>query len=158
MLMKLSPKKKRSARNFYWSIGAVVVIVIIGRFVSFNGQKKEVEYLTQLTAYFDNLTRTTLPKQVDAATTLESIQLVYGYTLFYRYRVNFAADSLGAAQKAQGQQELQQKLEALACGEPELISNMRKHKIYQEHSYQDAQGNTAFKVYIRPTELKCPNQ
>ncbi|NBF09776.1 hypothetical protein [Pseudomonas sp. Fl4BN1] len=155
MLMKLAPKKKKSPRNFYWSIGVVVVIVIIGRIVSFNSQKKEAEYLTQLTAYFDTLTRTTLPKQVDSATTLESIRLLYGDTLFYRYRVSFDTDSLDSAQKAHGQQELQQKLEALACRDPELISNMRKHKIYQEHSYQDAKSNTVFTVYIRPTELKC---
>ncbi|OPG74267.1 hypothetical protein B1219_04125 [Pseudomonas ogarae] len=154
MLMKLAPKKRRNPRNFYLGIAAVVLIAGIGRYFALKAEQEKmaqqallVEHLAQLDA--------TLPKQLDAITTLEYVGFTYGDTIFYRYRIDLAASSLSEERKASMEARIRRDLEELACKEPQLLTMMRRFKFHQEHHYL-ARNGKLFSIELRPEQLNCP--
>ncbi|WPN64332.1 hypothetical protein QMK47_04865 [Pseudomonas sp. P9_35] len=154
MLMKLAPKKRRNPRNFYLGIAAVVLIAGIGRYFALKAEQEKmaqqallVEHLAQLDA--------TLPKQLDAITTLEYVGFTYGDTIFYRYRIDLAASSLSEERKASMEARIRRDLEELGCKEPQLLTMMRRFKFHQEHHYL-ARNSTLFSIELRPEQLSCP--
>lgn len=154
MLMKLAPKKRRNPRNFYLGIAAVVLIAGIGRYFAF---KAEQEKEAQQAMLVERLARldATLPKQVDAITTLEYVGLMYSDTIIYRYRIDLEASSFSEERKVSMEAKIRLGLEQLACKEPQLLAMMRKFKIRQEHYYH-ARNSTLFSIELRPEQLNCP--
>lgn len=61
MLMKLAPKKPRSLRNFYLSIGATLVLMLAGRFYAL---KAEEQLVAQRAQWVENVLHlnSTLPR------------------------------------------------------------------------------------------------
>ncbi len=154
MLMKLAPKKRRNPRNFYLGIAAVVLIAGIGRYFALKAEQEKVAQqalLVEHLAQFDS----TLPKKLDAITTLEFVGLTYGDTIFYRYRIDLAASSLSEERKANMEARIRRDLEQLACKEPQLLAMMRRFKFHQEHFYL-ARNSTLFSIELHPEQLSCP--
>ncbi|QXI31161.1 hypothetical protein [Pseudomonas vanderleydeniana] len=153
MLMKLAPKKRRNPRNFYLSIAAVVVIAGVGRYFAHKAEQEKVTQQALLTERLAQL-NATLPKKLDAMTTLEFVGLTYGDTLFYRYRVDLAASSLSEDSKASMKEKIRSNLEQLACKEPQLLAAMSRFKFHQEHFYL-ARNTTLFSIELYPEQLSC---
>ncbi|MFK3775469.1 hypothetical protein [Pseudomonas sp. NPDC089406] len=151
--MKLAPKKRRNPRNFYLSIAAVLLITGVGRYFAYKAEQEKVAQQALLSERLAQL-NATLPRQVDALTTLEFVGLTYGDTMFYRYRINLAASSLSDERKASMQAGIRRGLEQLACKEPQLMAAMRKFKIHQEHFYL-ARNTSLFSVELYPEQLNC---
>lgn len=151
--MKLAPKKRRNPRNFYLGIAAVLLIAGVGRYFAHKAEQEKVAQQALLSERLAQL-NATLPRQVDALTTLEFVGLTYGDTMFYRYRINLAASSLSDERKASMQANIRRGLERLACKEPQLMAAMRKFKIHQEHFYL-ARNTSLFSVELYPEQLNC---
>ncbi|RMQ94544.1 hypothetical protein ALP94_00537 [Pseudomonas savastanoi pv. glycinea] len=154
MLMKLAPKKRRNPRNLYLGIAAVVLIAGFGRYFAF---KAEQENEAQQALLVERLARldATLPKQLDAITTLEYVGLMYSDTIIYRYRIDLEASSLSEERKVSMEAKIRLGLEQLACKEPQLLAMMRRFKIHQEHYYL-ARNSKLFTIDLRAEQLNCP--
>ena len=154
MLMKLAPKKRRNPRNFYLGIAAVVLIAGIGRYFALKAEQEKVAQQALLVERLGQL-NATLPKQLDAITTLEYVGLPYTDTIFYRYRIDLAASSLSEERKASMEARIRRDLEQLACEEPQLLAMMRKFKFHQEHHFL-ARNSTLFSIELHSEPLSCP--
>ncbi|AHL32068.1 hypothetical protein CD58_03785 [Pseudomonas brassicacearum] len=154
MLMKLAPQKRRNPRNFYLGIAAVVLIAGIGRYFALKAEQEKMAQQALLVKHLAQLDAT-LPKQLDAITTLEYVGFTYGDTIFYRYRIDLAASSLSEERKASMEARVRRDLEELACKEPQLLTMMRRFKFHQEHYYL-ARNSTLFSIELRPEQLSCP--
>ena len=154
MLMKLAPKKRRNPRNFYLGIAAVVLIAGIGRYFALKAEQEKMAQQALLVKHLAQLDAT-LPKQLDAITTLEYVGFTYGDTIFYRFRIDLAASSLSEERKASMEARVRRDLEELACKEPQLLTMMRRFKFHQEHYYL-ARNSTLFSIELRPEQLSCP--
>ncbi|QXI52553.1 hypothetical protein [Pseudomonas alvandae] len=154
MLMKLAPKKRRNPRNFYLGIAAVVLIAGVGRYFALKAEREKVAQQAQLVQHLAQLDAT-LPKQVDAITTLEYVGFIYGDTIFYRYRIDLAASSLSEERKASMEAGIRRSLEQLVCKEPQLLAMMGRFKFHQEHVYL-ARNTKLFSIELRPEQLSCP--
>lgn len=153
MLMKLAPKKRRNPRNFYLGIAATLLIVGGGRYFSHKAEQESAAQKAQLAATLVQL-NAALPRAVDAQTTLEFIGMMYGDTIFYRYRIDMPPSSLSEEAKASMEARIRQGLEQLSCKEPQLMAAMRKFKLHQEHFYL-ARNTSLFSIDIRPEQLNC---
>lgn len=155
MLMKLAPKKPRSLRNFYLSIGATLVLMLAGRFYAL---KAEEQLVAQRAQWVENVLHlnSTLPRQVDALTRLERIDIISGDTIAYRYQVDMASSSLPWERKSKMEARVRAGLERLACKEPEFLEAMRRFKFRQEHFYTGYDNAFLFSVDINPDKLICP--
>lgn len=154
MLMKLAPKKRRNPRNFYLGIAAVLLVAGIGRYFSLKAEQEKVAQQALLVERLAQLDAT-LPKQLDAITTLEYVGLRYGDTIFYRYRIDLPASSLSEERKASMEARIRLGLDQLACKEPQLLAMMRRFNFHQEHSYL-ARDSTLFSIELHPEQLSCP--
>jgi hypothetical protein len=154
MLMKLAPKRPRSMRKFYFSIGATLVILLLGRYFSLMAQERRA---VQQAQFVEDLLQmnSLLPRQVDAVTTLKKIELIYGDTFVYRYRVDLASSSLPWECRAKMQDRAQVKLEALACKEPKVLDAMRRFGFRQWHQYVGDDDGTLFYIDLYPAKLNC---
>ncbi|MBJ9977084.1 hypothetical protein IAE35_12130 [Pseudomonas sp. S75] len=153
MLMKLAPKKRRNPRNFYISIAATIVLACIGRYFSLSAEREKELQMGKLT---DSLAQinSTLPRQVDAITTFDSIELSNANTIYYRYSVDLDIKNLRTQQKAQMEDRVRAGLEQMMCKEKPLLEAMRRFKIHQLHHYE-ADGRLLFNVEIYPDKLDC---
>jgi hypothetical protein len=156
MLMKLAPKKRSNPRNFYLSIGAVILIAGIGRFFALKSDQDRENHRALVTEQLAQLDAT-LPKQLNAVTTLEHVGLMFADTIVYRYRTDLAASSLPPERRISMEAELSRNLEQLACKAPQLLTAMRKLKIHPEHHCL-ARKEYLFTVKLRPEELNCPSK
>lgn len=154
MLMKLAPKKRRNPRNFYLGIAAVVLIAGAGRYFALKSEQEKVAQQALLVEHLARLDAT-LPKQLDAITTLEYVGLMYGETIIYRYRIDLAASSLSEERKVSMKARIRRNLEQLACEEPQLLAMMHRLKLHQEHYYL-ARNSPLFSIDLRPERLNCP--
>ncbi|WP_295484831.1 hypothetical protein [uncultured Pseudomonas sp.] len=153
MLMKLAPKKRRNPRNFYLGIAGTVVLACVGRYYSLSAEREREVQRGQLAESLAQINKT-LPRQVDAWTTFESVQLLYGDTINYRYSVDVDTKHLTEQQRATMEARTRAGLEQLACGEPSLMKAMGRLKIHQEHHYI-AGARALFEVDIYAGKLKC---
>lgn len=154
MLMKLAPKKRRNPRNFYLSIGATLVIMLVGRYFSLMAEERKAVQRSQFVEGLLQL-NSTLPRQVDAVTRLEKIDVIYGDTIIYRYRVDLASSSLAWERRAKMQDRARAGLEALACKEPQALEAMRRFGFHQEHVYVGDNNGALFDVDLYPDKLNC---
>lgn len=77
MLMKLAPKRPRSLRKFYLSIGATLVIMVVGRYYALKAEKQRAEQQAQWIEQVLQV-NSTLPRQIDAVTQLVRVEFVWG--------------------------------------------------------------------------------
>lgn len=153
MLMKLAPKRPRSLRKFYLSIGATLVIMVVGRYYALKAEKQRAEQQAQWIEQVLQV-NSTLPRQIDAVTQLVRVEFVWGDTLLYVYHVGLSAN-LPWERRAKMQERASQQLEQLACKEPQTLEAMRRFKLRQKHLYVADEAGELFHVELRPDKLVC---
>ncbi|OEC34776.1 hypothetical protein A7D27_26715 [Pseudomonas sp. 1D4] len=155
MLMKLAPKK-RNPRNFYLSIAATVVLVLLGRYFSITSEREKEAQLSLLSQRLSQLSAT-LPKRVDGLTTLEHVNLSYPDTISYRYKVNMTTEDLPDEERAKWEASSRRGLERLACKETQLLAAMSKYGIRMQHLYMAKDGEL-YTIDIDADQLNCPER
>ena len=155
MLMKLAPKRPRSLRKFYLSIGATLVIMVVGRYFALKAEEQRAKQQSQWIEQVLQV-NSTLPRQIDAVTQLERVEFVWGDTFLYVYRVGLSA-KLPWERRAKMQERAGQQLEQLACKEPKMLEAMHRFKLRQKHLYVGDEGGELFHVELLPDKLACAN-
>lgn len=117
----------------------------------------EAKFLKDSVAYFDQITRTNLPHQVDKVTTLNSVQLDPAKKmLYYRYAISsLRMDQMDLGARAKFENGLKSQLESTTCQQTELLQRFREHHLSVTHEYTGSDGKPLASITIDPQALSC---
>ena len=117
----------------------------------------EAKFLKESADYFDQVTKSNLPRQVDKVTTLNSVQLDPAKKmLYYRYAIsNLRLDAMDLGARAKFENGLKKQLEGTTCEQPDLLQRFREHHLSVTHEYAGSDAKPLASITIDPQTLSC---
>jgi hypothetical protein len=117
----------------------------------------EAKFLKESVDYFDQVTKSSLPHQVDKVTTLNSVQLdPTKKMLYYRYGIsNLRLDAMDLGARAKFENGLKTQLESTTCQQPDLLQRFREHHLSVTHEYTGSDGKPLASITVDPQNLSC---
>jgi len=117
----------------------------------------EAKFLKESADYFDQVTKSNLPRQVDKVTTLNSVQLDPAKKmLYYRYAIsNLRLDAMDLGARAKFENGLKKQLEDTTCQQPDLLQRFREHHLSVTHEYTGSDTKPLASITIDPQSLSC---
>ncbi|AGI23727.1 hypothetical protein H681_09265 [Pseudomonas sp. ATCC 13867] len=117
----------------------------------------EATFLKESVDYFDQVTRTNLPRQVDKVTTLNSVQLDPAKKmLYYRYAISsLRLEQMDLGARAKFENGLKSQLESTTCQQTDLLQRFREHHLSVTHAYTGSDGKPLASITIDPLTLNC---
>jgi len=136
---------------------ALPLLLLSSLAVQADDTAEEAKFLKDSVEYFDQVTRSNLPHQVDKVTTLNSVQLdPVKKMLYYRYGISsLRLDRMDLGARAKFENGLRSQLESTTCQQTELLQRFREHHLSVTHEYTGSDGKPLASITIDPQTLDC---